>query len=80
MLGGTRASPQSHPLTFQAKESKLALLGTQTSSGLCPHSRQDREPLPAGTQDEVPEEALTAWEGRGWAGAPTALRGHKPFL
>lgn len=34
----------------------------------------------AGAQDEVSEEALTAGEGGGWAGPPTALRGHKPLL
>lgn len=71
----------SHPIIFQAKERELsALLGRQTSPGLCLTPNKTQGPLPAGTQDEVPEESLTAWEGGGWARPPTALRGRKPFL
>lgn len=74
--------PSRHPVCYiPAKERELSARWEDKplpASASLP--ARHRAPLPAGTQDEVPEEALTAWEGGGRAGPPAALRGHKPFL
>lgn len=75
-MGGARqVQPEA-----QAKENDLPI--GERKSFLAPVSLpvRYRSPLPAGTHDEIPEEALTAWEGGGWAGPSTALRGYQPFL
>lgn len=71
---------QSHPVIFQARRELLPFWKDKTLLAPAPLPVRHMGPLPAGAQDEVPEETLTAWEGGGWAGSPAALRGHKPFL
>lgn len=64
----------------QAKENGLPIGKTKPFLVSVSLPVRYRRSLPAGTHDEIPEEALTAWEGGGWAGSSTALRGYKAFL
>lgn len=79
-MGGARTTSRYVQPEAQAKENGLPFGETKHFLASVSHPVRYRRLLPAGTHDEIPEEALTAWEGGGWAGSSTALRGYKPFL